>query len=160
MDTNTREKYLHRFFIVGILLKAFDGVLEILGGIALLFSGALAHTAALLIQHELIEDPSDALATHLQQFIPLLAGSSLFATIYLLSHGVIKLFLAAGLLSNKLWAYPTAIVVFVLFVVYQMYRYTFTHSPWLIVFTVIDIAVIWLTWHEYRYFKRHHAFPR
>jgi uncharacterized membrane protein len=39
----------------------------------------------------------------------------------------------------------------VLFVVYQIYRYSFTHAIWLLLITLLDIIVIWLTWREYKY---------
>jgi uncharacterized membrane protein len=68
---------------------------------------------------------------------------------------VIKTVLIVGLLREKLGYYPAAIAVFVLFVMYQIYRYTFTHSIWLLLITLLDIVVIWLTWHEYRYMRDH-----
>jgi uncharacterized membrane protein len=36
----------------------------------------------------------------------------------------------------------------------QLYRYVFTHSPWLLVLTALDLVVILLTWHEYRLLRR------
>lgn len=156
-----REKIIHTVFFWGIVLKALDGALEILGGIALLFSGMLVHIALVLIQNELIEDPHDFLATYLQHTLPsFLAQSGWFASLYLFSHGIVKIVLVAGLLRNKLWAYPSAIVVFALFVAYQLYLYAFSHSLFLLVLTALDLVVIWLTWHEYRYFKKHRAFAR
>ena len=76
---------------------------------------------------------------------------------YLLSHGVIKAVLIVGLLREKLWYYPVAIIVFVSFILYQLYRFNHTHSIWLLLITLLDIVVIWLTWHEYRYLQKHHA---
>lgn len=155
------EKFIHRLFVWGVLLKAVDALLELIGGVALLWSGALAGIAASLIGNELIENPNDFLALHLQNSLPsLLAHSGWFASLYLISHGVIKLGLAIGLLRDKPWAYPTAIVAFALFIVYQLYRYMFTHSVFLLLLTVLDLAVIWLTWHEYRYFLKHRMFPQ
>ena len=81
-------------------------------------------------------------------------GAQQFAAFYLLSHGVVKTWLIVGLLREKLWYYPVAIVVFVGFVVYQVFRFQVTHSSWLLVLTVVDIVVIWLTWHEYRYLRQ------
>lgn len=161
LQESQREKVIRKVFVWGVLLKAFDGVVEILGGIALLFSGTLANIVLLLIQNELIEDPHDFLATYLQHTLPMfLAQSGWFAALYLFSHGIVKIVLVAGLLRNKLWAYPSAIVVFALFVAYQLYLYTFSHSIFLLLLTILDLAVIWLTWHEYRYFKKYRAFAR
>ena len=49
-----------------------------------------------------------------------------------------------------------ALAVFGLFIVYQAYRFTLTHSSWLVLITVVDIVVIALTWYEYGYLKRSH----
>ncbi|HQU08166.1 MAG: hypothetical protein B7W98_00045 [Parcubacteria group bacterium 20-58-5] len=156
-----RERTLHKIFIWGVWLKAFDGVVEVFGGIALLFPGVLMNLAMTLVQNEYIEDPHDFLATHLQHALPaFLAQSGWFVALYLVSHGLIKIVLVAGLLRDKLWAYPSAIIVFGLFIVYQLYRYVFTHSIFLLVLTVLDLVVIWLTWHEYRYFKKYRVFAQ
>jgi uncharacterized membrane protein len=68
-----------------------------------------------------------------------------FAAYYLLGHGVVKLWLIVGLLKMRLWYYPVAIVVFGLFAVYQLYRFSFTHSLSLVLITVLDLAVTVLT---------------
>jgi len=36
------------------------------------------------------------------------------------------------------------------FIAYQTYRFFFTHSLWLIALTVLDLAVAFLIWREYR----------
>ena len=108
-----------------------------------------------ITQNELSEDPRDFIAHYL---IKSAQGFSInsqhFASFFLFTHGVVKIFLAIGLLREKYWYFPTAIVVFGLFIVYQLYRFTFTHSLWLLVLTAVDILVIWLTWHEYRYLRK------
>jgi uncharacterized membrane protein len=92
-----------------------------------------------LTQHELSEDPHDKIAAQLvrlaQDFSP---SSQMFAGVYLLSHGVIKVVLVASLFRGRLWAYPTAIVFFTLFIVYQMYRYALQPSTAMIVLSVLD----------------------
>jgi uncharacterized membrane protein len=65
-----------------------------------------------------------------------------------------KLFIVAVLLKGKIWAYHSGIIFFFIFIVYQLHRYTFTHSIWLLVLTVFDMAVIYFTWEEYRKVKR------
>jgi uncharacterized membrane protein len=68
-------------------------------------------------------------------------------------HGIVKTYLIVGLLRDRLWYYPGAIIVFILFVAYQVFRFQITHSVWLLAITVLDIVVIGLTWHEYRYLR-------
>ena len=151
----TQEKNIRRIFIVSVLLKGFNAILEMVGGVLFLFTGAVTSIVQFLVQGELIEDPHDFIANSIQHYLPYFSEhSQLFAAFYLLSHGVIKIFLVVGLLRNKLWAYPSAIVVFFLFIAYQLYRFTYTHSVFLIILTVFDLFVIWLTWHEYKVVKR------
>ena|SRR5690242_8587143 len=142
----------HRAFEVGVGLKGLDGVLEIIGGL-LLLAISPTHLSALVRQltlHELSEDPHDLVAGYLVSLSGgLTAEGQLFGAVYLLAHGITKLALVAALLRRRLWAYPTAIGIFGLFAAYQLYRYTFTHSWYLIVLTLLDAVVIWLTWLEY-----------
>ena len=49
--------------------------------------------------------------------------------------------------------FPTGIAVFGAFGVYQIYRYAIAPSGWLIALTVLDVAVILLTWAEWRRVK-------
>jgi len=44
--------------------------------------------------------------------------------------------------------------VFAAFSVYQTYRYTHTHSGLLLVLTILDLILIYLTWEEYRQQKK------
>jgi uncharacterized membrane protein len=152
-----KRSLLHWAFIGGIVLKGVDAVLQVLGGLSLFLISprSLNRWMLSLIERELSEDPKDFLAGHLALWAhDWSAGSQLFAAFYLLSHGVMKLFIVAVLLKGKIWAYHTGIIFFFLFIIYQLYRYSYTHSPWLIVLTAFDIALICLTWEEYRRVKR------
>ena len=78
----------------------------------------------------------------------------LFISLYLLSHGIVKLGLIIALWKEKRWAYPLAIVVFGGFIVYQIYKYAIQPSLVLLVLTDLDMAVIILTWLEWRHRKK------
>ena len=54
-------------FKVGLVLKGLDGILEVAGGILLLFLSpqAIQHLARVLTAHELSEDPHDLIARYL-----------------------------------------------------------------------------------------------
>ena len=153
-----QEKSLHRAFEIGLILKGLFAVLEIIGGIAAYFvtQNFLLTLVLTITQHELGQDPEDLVANALLQAAQDFSISTQrFTAFYLLSHGVIKTFVIAGLLREKLWYYPLAIFVFSLFVVYQVYRFSLTHSIWLAAITLLDVIVIWLTWHEYRFMRQH-----
>ncbi|MCX6780020.1 MAG: DUF2127 domain-containing protein [Candidatus Magasanikbacteria bacterium] len=147
------KKWVHYIFIIGVVAKGINALIEIISGISLYFlsNEKIVRIVVLITNDELSEDPRDRVARFLLRSAEQLSVSShLFGSIYLLAHGVIKLGLIVALLNRKLWAYPLAIIVFGLFIVYQLYRFAYSHSPWLIVFSILDIIVIVVTWLEYR----------
>lgn len=157
----TRTRVVSVLFKVSVIAKGIDGALEVLGGSLLFFlSPSQVHGAVrILTQHELSEDPRDVVARYLLHSTTNLAeGVKVFAALYLLVHGVVKLALVAGLLWRQRWAYPAAIATFTLFLGYQLYRYSHTGSPELLVLSTFDIVVIALTYLEYRRLRATHAF--
>jgi uncharacterized membrane protein len=153
-----RERNIHRLFEIGVILKGLDGLLETVSGAALFFIGtnAIVGWVAALMQDELSEDPHDAVANYLLHMAQGFSiGDKTFASIYLLSHGVVKMVLVAGLLRDKYWAYPASLAVLGLFILYQLYSFALTHSPGMAALTLFDLIVIALIWHEYRLIRRH-----
>ena len=151
-----KEQNIRIIFYVSLIFKAVFAGLEAIGGIiaAFISQHAILGLAQLATQEELTEDPRDIVANYLLHAAQQLSISAQhFVALYLLSHGIIKLWLIIGLLRKKLWYYPTAMAVFGLFVIYQIYLLSFSMSPGLLFITVIDAVVIILTWHEYRYLK-------
>jgi uncharacterized membrane protein len=147
-------------FDIGIFFKGLDGVLEIVGGLLLFVvrPETIMGILTTLTQHELSEDPHDRIASQLVRLAQdFSASAQVFAGIYLLSHGVIKVVLVASLFREQLWAYPAAIAVFTLFIAYQMYRYALEPSTAMLALSVLDVIVIVLTWLEYRRLKRAHG---
>jgi uncharacterized membrane protein len=158
MSASMREKTIHRIFDISVALKGFHALIEILGGLALYLVSTETIVGVInrYSQDELVEDPHDFVATHLLKFAE---GFSVekhdFYAFYLLSHGLVKLVVVAGLLREKLWAYPASFVVFGAFIAYQLYRYSYTHDASLILLSIFDMFVIALAVHEYRLVKHH-----
>lgn len=147
-----RPSLRHRLFQWAVALKGIDGMLEIAGGVLLLIFGAhgVMGVVAFLTQHELAEDPRDALAGYLVRHTADLAvGSIHFAAAYLLVHGVAKVGIAAGLLRKKRWVFPPALAFLGLFLAYQVYRVLISPSPGFVFLTVVDAAILVLVWREY-----------
>lgn len=151
------ERLLSIVFKIGLIFKGIDGFFELIGGVLLLFISPthLGNIIRDLTQHEITQDPNDFIATHLRHFASNLTGSwTLFAAIYLLLHGVVKLVLAWAVFANKLWAFPWMIAFLAIFVVYQIYEIIVHPSLGLTLLTVFDLIIIWLTIHEYRLRRR------
>lgn len=155
---NVDEKRIHRIFFVSVLLKGLDAAAEVIAGIALAIATqqTILGLTQWMIHNELVEDPHDLVANGLLHAAQALSISSkTFYAYYLLSHGAIKLVMVAGLLANRLWAYPFGLVVMGLFIAYQLYEYALTHSVGMLALTVFDVLVLWLIWHEYRLVRAH-----
>jgi uncharacterized membrane protein len=152
----TPKIIIHDSFRLGIFVKGFDGIVEIIGAVLILFitPAILNQWVKTLTVYELGSDPKDFLANHLIQFSQNYSlHTQWFGALYLASHGIIKIFLVISLWQKRLWAYPTAIIVFSVFGIYQMYRFNNTHSIGLLVLTILDVFVIILTLLEYRQLK-------
>ena len=153
-----QEKRIHEVFQASVLLKGVFAAIECLSGLAL----AVASPAGIrslvdrLAEARLIEGRGEFIAGHLLAWTQTFSVQSQhFYAFYLLSHGAVKLAVVVGLLMGRLWAYPASLVVLTLFVAYQLYRYSYTHSLGLIALTLFDLVVIALIWHEYRLIRRH-----
>ncbi|MDP4117841.1 MAG: DUF2127 domain-containing protein [Bacillota bacterium] len=156
-DSIYKQKNLvHIGFEIGLILKGIHGFIEIIGGVFLLFlsPSRLDWLTRFLTQHELSEDPKDKVVNLL---LTLSSSFSIraqhFAVFYLMSHGIIKCILILLLWRRKLWAYPLTIISLILFIAYQIYRYTLTQSIFLVWLTIFDVVMIILTYLEYKRVK-------
>jgi uncharacterized membrane protein len=153
-----REKrsILHVGFEIAILLKGIHAVMEVVGGVLLWLvrPETLNRWIHLLTQNELAEDPKDLIANLLvrtgQHYS---VNAQHFGVFYLLSHGLVKVVLVLLLWRRKLWAYPLAVAVLVLFIAYQVFRFTSTRSAFLIFLSAFDALMVWLTLSEYARLK-------
>ena len=149
----TNQKTLHTLFQISVWTKGIAGVLETLTGVlCLVVTPKLLTTFVVLITApEISEDPDDWIATTLSRAAQQVSvDTTMFAAAYLILHGLIKIILVASLLKRRFWAYPLSIGLLAVFIAYQCYRYTHTHSILLVLLTVFDLAVIFLIWREYQ----------
>jgi uncharacterized membrane protein len=150
-----REAVLFR---VTLWFKALDGLLESLGGLLLLVASPaqIALVAHLATRGELAEDPHDFVATHLLAASHSLEHGriSFWGALYLLSHGLIKLVLVWAILRDHRWAFPWMIAFLALFIAYQAYSMTHHFTVGLLLLTLFDLLVAWLTMREYRRVRR------
>lgn len=151
--SHSQQPVLHYLFELGVSLKFLNGLLEMVGGVFLFLSTpeSLSKLAAKLLTNELLGDPNGLVANTLlraaQQFS---ANARVFASVYFLVHGIVKVGLVIALWKKKLWAYPLAGIVLVLFTVYQMYLFFHSGSLFQVFLTVVDVVILLLLWSEYK----------
>lgn len=147
---NDKPTLLDRTFDIGVTLKGLDGILEIFGGALLLVlkPHTINHVFNWLAQSWLVG--SHELLTHyVQELNNYVLGGTLFAALYLLLHGLVKIVLVVAVLRRQLWAYPVMIAFLAIFIVYQAYLLLLGYSTPLLLLTLFDLFVVWLTWKEY-----------
>jgi uncharacterized membrane protein len=148
-----RRSLQHRAFEAGILLKGIDGLLEVIGGALVWFvtPALLVSVFRTLYGHEIFRVAGEQVGFHLRAASEKFAnGGKIFPSLFLVSHGITKILLVIAIWRNKLWAYPLMIFVFGAFAIYQVYRLVHTQSVILAFLTVVDVAIIYLTWREYQ----------
>jgi len=152
MASASGETTIHRMFETGIILKGLHAVAEVVGGalILVLNPGTILNVLLRLSAVEFTYSRRDLIDRALLDVADrVLNGAQVFVGAYLLIHGLINGAIVAGLLLGWLWAYPAGLLAIAIFMAYQGYRYTLTHSVALIALTVFDAIVLWLVWHEY-----------
>jgi len=151
---------LDKLYEIGILIKGFDGAIELLGGLFLLImpGSIIMHITHALVDTELNRNPSDLLATKVLHYGTQLAqGRNAFAIAFLLTHGIVKVGLVIALLRQKLWAYPVALVVLSIFLLYQIYLVFTQSTVAMILLSILDAIIIFLVWREWKQLNRHTA---
>lgn len=153
VKTSSAGTTIDGVFRLSILIKGLDGILETLGGILLLVIPlqGLSDAAQWAAAWAVVQEPDGVLATSLLGITTnLTAVTAVLAALYLLAHGVVKLFLVWAVLKDKLWAFPLMIVFLLGFVGYQSYEIG-RHLSWgLVALTAFDLLVVALTVVEFR----------
>src|SRR5260370_23158432 len=121
------ERTIHLVFEVSLWLKGVFALSEVIAGVATYFISQQFLLAIVLwvTKEEFAEDPhaisENSLLHAVQNFS---VSTQKFVALYLLGHGIIKLWLIIGLLRRRLWYYPVAIIVFALFIAYQLLQWS------------------------------------
>ena len=149
----TRQSFFfHRAYLAAILIKGFDGAVEILAGLIILITGPerLYEWVIRLTAPELTGRHP---AIHaIQRGAERLAeGPHAFVIFYLLVHGLLKLGIVVALLKGGArLVFPIASLILAGFVIYMSWRLTIRWSDWLLGFALFDLLTLALVLNEWR----------
>ncbi len=135
---------LDKTYEIGIIIKGFDGTVEILTALLLIFLTPAAFVT--LMSH--LGNSGKALSEH-----------KLSAILFLMSHGIVKVVLVTCLLLNKLWAYPWALVALGIFTAIQIYQIFVSPSLGIIALTILNVAIMFLIYREWQKARTHKLTP-
>jgi uncharacterized membrane protein len=149
-----RQPWFEAVYKIGVGIKGFDGLVELVVGIALIVSPSLVHQVLTGLAGELGEHNVKFLkfvADNIARVDSDLAKSGLtFLILFLVVHGLVKLALVYCLLREIVRAYPVALAILGAFLVYQAYVFIVHPSLGMALFTILDALIIWLVWGEYQ----------
>jgi len=145
METVRKQLILHRAFFATVIVNGCIALADLVAGLFFLFQQRI--TAIVYFSHY----PFSALLRAVIMSIS--AQNQTMGMLYFFSHGMVKAILVWGLLTNRLWAYPMAIIVLGGFSLYQLYDLT-AHFSWFTIFLlVVNIITIIFISREYRQVK-------
>jgi uncharacterized membrane protein len=136
------EKVLHSAFFATVALNGLIAIADTCAGLFFLFERQIA--GFLFSYHYPFANIIRA------AILTLMAQSQTMGIVYFFSHGVVKLFLVWGLLTNRLWAYPLAIVFLAGFSCYQVYDLFIKFSWFTVLLLVVNVTTIFFIAREYR----------
>ena len=149
-----KEELLDVSFNTMLLGKSIFAFVEFISGLLLIFVPldlikATIHHLALVISLS----PFSTMITNAGE--RLTSDATLFAIVYLLLHGALKLVTLALLWKKILWSYPLSILLLVGFILYQIFEFFNHGSISMLVLCAVDVLMIILTLLEYRKLKTH-----
>ena len=142
-----RDDLIEVGFYVGLAIKMVSALVEFIGGLVMIILNNewINSFIRSIATPELREDPKDVLMNHFITF-----STQHSVAIYMLIHGMTKLIVIHLLWKKKVWAYPFAVIVFGLFIVYEIYKYLNSQSAILLPIIIIDIVIIIMIILEYK----------
>jgi uncharacterized membrane protein len=150
------SRWLHLLFEASLVIKGLFAAGETFSGLGLLLTphGLVLTFWAWLTNHQLTQDPNDAMAVWFQNLADTFpVHLQHFYAIYLLGHGALKFAMVIMLSRRILWAYPAAMAVLAGFVLYQGIEFATTGSLVLLALALLDSFMILLVYREWNMLK-------
>ena len=145
-----KRRAVHFMFDVAVAIKVFNGVVETVCGVFLIVKPGWIGPHVVAFTYTLFHDPDNWVVRSVARWgAGLSTDTEHFASVYLIAHGVAKMFIGWALLQEKLWAFPVALGAFGLLILYQLERLLHTNSVTLATLIIVDLAVCYLIWREY-----------
>lgn len=108
--------------------------------------------------HEIAEDPSDVLYHVVNTFLSHgVTEVTYFLAFYFIFWGFLDVFLSICLLREKLWAFPLSVLLIGIFLLYELFRFSYTHSYILLGVILADLCILILILKEWNLIKKTHG---
>ena len=148
-----REKDILWLFNLGLLLKAVNGVLEVLVAFLIFIvpPSLVLRIVEFVTGGELAQDPDDPIISAIRDAAQSFAvHTHYFLALYLVLHGAVKVLLVIGIFKGKKIAYPLLMIALAIFGSYEAYRGFMRQEFLLQILAIFDFSLLVLTAYEYR----------
>lgn len=148
-----KPKLVSTILNTGLTLKFANGVAELLLAVIFYFSNSTNINKIIknILAPELLEDPKDLLLNFiLRFFVNLSLSTKTIIIIYLILHGLIKIFIVLSLWKKKLRAYPTSIFLISSLIMIEILSVIYYKSVYQLIFIIVDIMILTFLSIEYR----------
>ncbi len=142
MEQSRKEYIFHKVFFATVLVNGCIALADITAGCFFLFKQQI--TAYLYFANNPVSHTLQSAVMSIS------TQNQIMGIIYFFSHGIVKLILVWGLLTNRLWAYPFAILLLSGFTLYQMYDLITRFSFFTLLLLTVNIITIFFISREYR----------
>lgn len=133
---------MKRAFLITVAMNGLIGIGDIAAGFFFLFEGQIG--ALVLNTHYAFTSSLSTALVHLA------AQNQAAGMLYFFSHGIVKLFLVWGLLTQRLWAYPSAIIFLSGFGIYQIFTLFLAFSWFTLLLLLVNSLTVFFIAREYR----------
>jgi uncharacterized membrane protein len=146
----------HKIARILVYFKGIFGIIELITGFGLLLLGrkSLNNVMLWLVELEPFEN-HPRLMDSTTRFIAnhVLGSLHTLIALYMIVHGLVAIAVVIALVHKKLWAFPVAGTLMTMFILYQIYRLAEIFSIFLLILTLIDVALIFFLRYEYKRVK-------
>ncbi len=149
----TSPQNLSVLFRLSMWWRIVYGIIRVTVGVSFLhfINQPLTDFVYRLMSHELLARTSDAVLEKIYYLFQIHEFTvTYFIAGYFIFWGVIEIVLSLCLLRKMPTAFPIAMGLIIVFIMYATFRYFHTHSLILLCVILIDITILYLINHEYR----------
>ncbi len=151
-----KDNYFGLIFKLGMYWRIIYAIFKFVFGIILLkfINSNFTDLFYQVFRQEILEDKDDIFIRAIKSIFD---GHTFYVTyfisIYFIFWGAVDAFLSFNLLKLRIWSYPVSLTLITTFTLYEIYRFTHTHSLILLSIILIDIFLIWIIFKEYKKLK-------
>ncbi|MEO5646106.1 MAG: DUF2127 domain-containing protein [Candidatus Paceibacterota bacterium] len=142
MEQSRRDAIFRKAFFATVIVNGCIALADLAAGCFFLFKQQI--TAYLYFANNPISRTLQSAVTSIS------SQNQMMGIIYFFSHGLVKLILVWGLLTNRLWAYPFAVVLLSGFTLYQLYDIIIHFSFFTLLLLTVNLITIFFISREYR----------